>query len=258
MGTIQQRGRLRVGVSATNLLFSTVNPFTGEFEGFDVDIAKEVAIALFGDANPEHIEFVVIPQTDRVTVLTNPQSDIDMVASTFSITCSRQADIDFSSEYFTSGQRLLVPAEDEAAAGHPRHARRRGPAERGPRPGVRRRGLDQHRGAAHLGPRPNPVAPTTHAECLALLQQGQVGAVSTDDTLLAGFKAQDPNVAIVGERLTDEHYGLGLPPQRDEWVRYVNAVLEGVRSSGQWDAIYARWLSGALDAQQPPAAVYSD
>jgi polar amino acid transport system substrate-binding protein len=258
MGTIQQRGRLRVGVSATNLLFSTVDPFTGEFEGFDVDIAKEVAIALFGDANPEHIEFVVIPQTDRVTVLTNPQSDIDMVASTFSITCSRQADIDFSSEYFTSGQRLLVPEEDTAGevtidtlAAEAQQSEDRGRV-------CAAEGSTSIEVLRTWEPRPNAVAPTTHAECLALLQQGQIDAVSTDDTLLAGFKVQDPNVAIVGERLTDEHYGLGLPPQRDEWVRYVNAVLEGVRSSGRWDAIYASWLSGALDEQPPPAAVYSD
>ena len=32
-----------------------------------------------------------------------------------------------------------------------------------------------------------------------LLQQGQVDAISTDDTILAGMKAQDPNVEIVGD-----------------------------------------------------------
>src|ERR671910_2252157 len=62
MADIIGRGRLRVGVSATNLLFSSVDPFTGEFEGFDIDVASAVAIALFGDASPEHIEFVVVPQ----------------------------------------------------------------------------------------------------------------------------------------------------------------------------------------------------
>ena len=105
---------------------------------------------------------------------------------------------------------------------------------------------------------PHAVAPTTHAECLALLQEGEVDAVSTDDTLLAGFKVQDPNVEIVGEFLTDEPYGLGLPPNQDEWVRYVNAVLEDVRSSGRWDAIYGLWLRESLGMQTAPPAVYSD
>jgi len=257
MGTIQQRGRLRVGVSATNLLFSSVNPFDGKLEGFDADIAREVAIALFGDAEPAHIEFVVVPQTDRVKVLVD--GTVDMVVSTFSINCARQQDIDFSTEYFTSGQRLLVPAEDELAgvtidtlAADAQQGEDRGrvcAAEGSTSIGVLRDWQPQA---------PHAVAPTTHAECLALLQQGEVDAVSTDDTLLAGFKVQDPNVRIVGQRLTVEHYGLGLPPQKDEWVRYVNAVLEDVRSSGRWDALYARWLSGALDVQTAPPAVYSD
>ena len=79
---------------------------------------------------------------------------------------------------------------------------------------MRRRGLDQHQCCAPGEPRPSPVAPTTHAECLACSSRAG-STVNTDDTLLAGFKAQDPNVAIVGERLTSRHYGLGLPPQRD-------------------------------------------
>jgi polar amino acid transport system substrate-binding protein len=256
MGTIQARGRLRVGVSATNLLFSTVDPITGDFEGFDVDIAREVARALFGD--PDRVEFVVVAQTDRVAVLQEGTVDqqgtldtVDMVASTFSITCDRQEAIDFSTEYFTSGQRLLVPAED-AAAGVTMDTL----AADGAR-------VCAAEGSTSIGvlrdwePELDTVAPPTHAECLALLQQGEVDAVSTDDTLLAGFKAQDPNVEIVGGRLTTEPYGLGLPPGQDEWVRYVNAVLEDLRSSGRWDEIYARWLSGALGVQQAPAAVYS-
>ena len=256
MADIIGRGRLRVGVSATNLLFSSVDPFTGEFEGFDIDVAREVAIALFGDASPEHIEFVVVPQTDRLAVLQD--GTVDMVASTFSINCARRQEIAFSSEYFTSGQRLLVPVEAAAA-------------------GVTidtlsadaQQSEDRGRVCAAAGstsievlrtrdPAPNTVAPPTHAECLALLQEGEIDAVSTDDTLLAGFKVQDPNVEIVGDFLTDEHYGLGLPPGRDEWVRYVNGVLDDVRSSGRWDAIYAQHLAGALEPRPAPPAVYSD
>jgi polar amino acid transport system substrate-binding protein len=215
-----------------------------------------VAIALFGDAETAHIEFVVVPQTDRVKVL--QEGTVDMVVSTFSINCARQQDIDFSTEYFRSGQRLLVPAEDVAEG-----------VTMDTLAADAQQGEDRGRVCAAEGstsitlirdwqPAPHAVAPTTHAECLALLQQGEVDAVSTDDTLLAGFKVQDPNVEIVGDRLTQEHYGLGLPPGQDEWVRYVNAVLEDVRSSGRWDALYAQWLSGALDAQMAPPAVYSD
>ena len=49
MAAIRDRGRLIVGVSADTLQFGARNPITGQIEGFDVDILKEVAQAIFGD-----------------------------------------------------------------------------------------------------------------------------------------------------------------------------------------------------------------
>jgi len=87
--------------------------------------------------------------------------------------------------------------------------------------------------------------------------------VSTDDTILAGMVVQDPNVTIVGDRETDERYGLGLPPGHDDWVRYVNGVLENVRSSGRWGQIYNDHLLVPMESinpttPAPPPAVYAD
>jgi polar amino acid transport system substrate-binding protein len=67
MAGIQARERLRVGVDTSTNLFSSVDPLTGEFEGFDVDIAREMARAVFGDepygiglppGHPEYVRFV--------------------------------------------------------------------------------------------------------------------------------------------------------------------------------------------------------
>ena len=253
MEAIKQRGRLRVGVSPTTRLFSSVDPVNGMFEGFDDDIAREVANALFG--NPDQIEFVAIPQTDRITRLTttDPGQQVDMVASTFTINCTRLQEIEFSTEYYTSGQRVLVPEEDGRT--------------------LDQLGADDARVCAASGstsldvmrnlPDPPEVVPAaSHTECLALLQEGEIDAVSTDDTILAGMVEQDPNVKIVGDALTVEHYGLGLPPGHDDWVRYVNAVLESVRPA-RWAQIYDAHLLDALhdinpSTPAPPSPAYSD
>lgn len=251
MANIVAQGRLRVGVSPTTLLFSSVNPLTGEFQGFDDDIAREVAAALFGD--PTKIEFVAIPQTDRVPSLV--EGRVDMVVSTFSITCARRQDIAFSTEYFTSGQRVLVPIEDqgktlEMLAGEEKKV-------------CAANGSTSLDLLHELFP-PNQVeGAASHTECLSLLQQGQIDAVSTDDTILAGMVVQDPNVVISGERMTEENYGLGLPPGHDDWVRYVNGVLEDVRASGRWGQIYNDHLLGPMSSinpttPAPPPAVYAD
>jgi polar amino acid transport system substrate-binding protein len=250
MEAIKAQGRLRVGVSPTTLLFSAVKPDTGEFQGFDDDIAREVATALFGD--PAKVEFVAIPQTDRIPSLV--EGRVDMVASTFSINCARRQDIAFSTEYFTSGQRLLVPKEVTATRLD----------ELGPDARVCAASGSTSLDVMRSQPVPPKVVPAaSHAECLSLLQQGQIDAVSTDDTILAGMVVQDPNVEIRGGRMTEEHYGLGLPPGHDDWVRYVNGVLENVRSSGRWGEIYNQWLLGPMETinpttPAPPPAVYAD
>ena len=112
MAEIKERGRLRVGVDISTLLFSSVNPFNGEFEGFDIDIAREVAAALFGRADA--IQLIAIPYSERLNVLV--AGEVDLVADTFTINCRRKQTIAFSTEYFTSAQRLLVRTDDDATS----------------------------------------------------------------------------------------------------------------------------------------------
>jgi polar amino acid transport system substrate-binding protein len=246
MAEVQARGRLRVGVDVRTLRMSALNPLTGEIEGFDVDIAKEVAGALFGDRNA--VELVGIPGGSRADVLV--EGRVDIVASTFSITCERLEEIAFSTEYYHSGRRLLVRRGDPARSLDD---------------------LDGRRVCATAGstplqdlvdlppPGPIPVPVVERGDCLMLLQQGRADAATTNDTILAGWVAQDPNLEIVGPTYTFEATGLGLPPGHDDWARYVNAVLEDVSASGRWDEIYDRWLADLLGPSPgAPTPTYRD
>ena len=87
-------------------------------------------------------------------------------------------------------------------------------------------------------------------DCLVLLQEGAVAGVVTDDSILEGMKAQDPNLTITDLGLTpvDEPYGLAISKAHPEFVRFVNAVLAQEIASGQWAASFRLWV----DAQGPP------
>jgi polar amino acid transport system substrate-binding protein len=85
-----------------------------------------------------------------------------------------------------------------------------------------------------------------------MLQQGQVDAMSTDDTILAGMVAQDPNVKMVGPRFTEEPYGIGIPKGNEDMVRFVNGVLEQSVASGAWARSYSQWL-GRTGESRPAA-----
>src|SRR5207302_7682160 len=86
---------------------------------------------------------------------------------------------------------------------------------------------------------PIPVAVPYWTDCLVLLQQGEVAAISTDDSILAGLAAQDPWTQIVGPRFSNEPYGLAISQQHPDFVRFVNAVLQRMRTGGQWAGSYA-------------------
>lgn len=248
MDEIQQQQVLRVGVDVGTPGFSSVDRTTGEPEGFDVDIAREVADALLGD--PEAVEFVLITAGERIDALT--EGRVDLVAHNFTISCSRWEEISFSTEYFVAGQKVLVRTDSPAESLDD---------------------LDNRRVCATAGStaldhmanmttaQPLPVRVPDRADCLVLLQQGQVDAAATDDAILAGLAAQDPNLELRGEAFSEEPYGLGLPPDHPEWVRYVNAVLEDVRESGRWDDLREEWLAdipGLEVGDDPPAPTYDD
>jgi polar amino acid transport system substrate-binding protein len=107
---------------------------------------------------------------------------------------------------------------------------------------------------------PIPVQVDNWSDCLVMLQQGQVAAVSTDDTILAGMVAQDPNVKMVGPRFTEEPYGIGIPKQNADMVKFVNGVLEQSVASGRWRDSYVRWLGSRTGERQaaPPTPKYRD
>ena len=83
--------------------------------------------------------------------------------------------------------------------------------------------------------------------------------MSTDDTILAGMVAQDPNVKMAGPRFTEEPYGIGIPKANVDMVRFVNGVLASAIAQGRWAASYDRWLGGTGQARPaPPTPVYQD
>ena len=104
MERIAQSGHLVVGVDQTTLLFGYRDPTTGELQGFDIDVAHEVARAIFGD--PDAIQFHALTSTARINAI--KAGTVDMVVSAFSMACARLKDMDFSSVYYDAHQALLA------------------------------------------------------------------------------------------------------------------------------------------------------
>src|SRR5882672_6782745 len=91
------------------------------------------------------------------------------------------------------------------------------------------------------------------------MQIGTVDAVSTDDNILYGLKAQDPTTKLIGDRFTDEPHGIAMRPTETDFVRFVNGVLDQMRADGSWMDLYRKYLApeaGSDSATAPPVAEY--
>jgi polar amino acid transport system substrate-binding protein len=244
MRRIQDRGRLIAGVSADTYLLGSRNPLTGKIEGFDIDMVKAVAKAIFGDENA--YELKVITAADRIPLLQD--NSVDIVARNMTITCDRWTQIAFSSEYYRSGQKILVRKGSTATTLDDLDGEKVcAPA-----------GTSSLTNLVALAPKAIPVSSSSHTGCLVLFQQGDVSAITGDDTVLAGLAAQDPYAVVPNqEAFTAEPYGLGMNSVNVDLVRFVNGVLQQMRDDGEWTQSYNTWLRGALGpAPRPPRAVY--
>jgi polar amino acid transport system substrate-binding protein len=241
---IADRGRLIAGVSADTFLLGSRNPLTGKIEGFDIDMVKAVAKAIFGDENAYQLK--VITAAQRIPALQN--GDVDVVARNMTINCDRWTQIAFSTEYYRSGQKILVRKGAKATS----LADLNGQRVCAPK------GTSSMDNLVRLAPKAIAVGADNHTGCLAMFQQGAVAAITGDDTVLAGLAAQDPYAVVPDQKaFTAEPYGLGFNAKSIDLVRFVNARLEQMRSDGEWTAIYNRWLRAPLGpAPEPPKAVY--
>lgn len=251
LSELQDRGRLVVGVSADTYQLGWANPFEdSRIQGFDIDVARAIA-----DALGVSLQLRVISAADRLPLLgANPdeqEQEIDLVARNMTMNCTRWDQIGFSAVYYNATQKVLVREDDVAAFEKDGVASLAGKNVCAPAGST---SIDNITG---IQPEANPVAAANHTGCLTKFQNGEVDAITGDDTVLAGLAAQDP-YAVVPEQesLSPEPYGIGANKDDVDLIRFINSVLDERRSNGDWQASYNKWLKKYLGDATPPTPQY--
>ena len=244
VANIRARGRLIVGLDIGSNLFSFRDPISGEIVGFDVDVAGEVARDIFG--NPSQVEYRILSSAERITAL--QKGEVDAVVKTMTITCDRRKLVNFSTVYLDAAQRILAPRDSPITK----------PADLSGKRVCVAKGTTSLQRIREIAPPPILVEVVNWADCLVTLQQRQVDAVSTDDSILAGLVSQDPYLHIVGPNMDTQPYGIGVQLDNTGLVRFVNGTLERLRRDGTWNTLYRKWLTVLGPAPAPPNPRYVD
>jgi polar amino acid transport system substrate-binding protein len=244
VANIRTRGRLIVGLDIGSNLFSFRDPISGEIVGFDVDVAGEVTRDIFG--NPSQVEYRILSSDERITAL--QKGEVDVVVKTMTITCDRRKLVNFSTVYLDAAQRILAPRDSPITK----------PADLSGKRVCVAKGTTSLQRIREIAPPPILVEVVNWADCLVTLQQRQVDAVSTDDSILAGLVSQDPYLHIVGPNMDTQPYGIGVQLDNTGLVRFINGTLERLRRDGTWNTLYRKWLTVLGPAPAPPNPRYVD
>lgn len=245
MARIAERGRLVAGVNQSEPLIGHRDPRTGVLSGADIDIVEMIAEAIFGD--PSRVQFVAVSIADRVPALL--ENRVDLVVNSFTITCARQRDIEFSAPYRTAGARVLVPVESSVQGVNDLVGLRT----------CTSRGSTYEHDLVTRVPDANRVVRSGVPECMVALQRGEVDALISDEVIVAGLAAEDPQVRIVDVDMGVADVGVGIRKDAPDLARFVNGVLEQARADGAVDASMQRWFGGELQVLPvQPAPRYRD
>jgi glutamate transport system substrate-binding protein len=252
MAALQAKGKIVVGTKFDQPGLGQKNPLTGKVEGFDPEIAKIVAAAIFGgtpaDAGSK-IEFIETTSPNRELFIEN--GTVDIVVATYTINDARKQRIDFAGPYYVAHQDIMVKAEDDSIKSVADLAGKRVCSVRNSTPAKRIRDMVPDADLQEFD---------TYTLCKEELLNGRTDAVTTDDAILLGFASENPTaLKVVGNQFSTEPYGIGLKRGDDEFRKFVNDTLDQSYANGQWTAAFDSTLgkSGVKAPTPPPVDRYT-
>jgi len=252
MASLLSKGKITVGVKFDQPGLGQKNPISNKVEGFDVEIAKQIALGIFGGSINDiesKIEFKESTTPNREVFLEN--GTVDMVVATYTINDARKQRIDFAGPYYIAGQDIMVKANDTSIKGVNDLAGKKTCSVRNSTPAAN---------IKRLVPTADLTEFDQYSDCVQALRDGRVTSVTTDNSILLGFVAASPaDFKIVGNKFTEEPYGIGVKRGDDAFRTYINDRLEAIYANGEWAKLFAATLGklGIPTPTPPPVNRYA-
>lgn len=213
----------------------------GKYTGFDVDVATYVAKELGHD--PGDIEWKEAKSADRETLL--QRGDVDFIAASYSINPEREKKVDFAGPYLLAHQDVLIRADDDSI---------KKPADLNDKKLCSVTGSTSAQNVkAEIAPKAQLQEYGGYSECLTGVENKVIDALTTDDSILAGYAAQSEfkgKFKLGGFKLSNENYGIGVEKGSDLKAQ-INTALEKMVKDGSWDAAVKKNFGPANYKNEP-------
>ncbi len=226
---IKDRGVLKVGVKVDVPKFGYKDPKTNKTEGFEIDLASEMAKKIVGDS--AKVELSAVTAKTRGPLLDS--GDVDMDISTFTITEERKKSYNFSDPYFTDGVGLLVKKAPGYQGLKDLNDKKIGVAQSSTSKQAVQTEADK------LGIKVTFQEFATYPEIKAALDSGRVDAFSVDRSILYGYL--DDSTTLLQDKFSPQEYGIATKKGNDGLAKLVNDTVNEMKKSGDLDKLIKKW-----------------
>ncbi|MDO5552008.1 MAG: transporter substrate-binding domain-containing protein, partial [Lachnospiraceae bacterium] len=235
---IIDRGALKVGCKSDIPKFSLQNTATGEYEGFEDDLAYEIAGDIFGCTADEAkekklVEFQGVTAKTRGPLLEN--GEIDLVIATFTITDERKETYNFSTPYYTDAVGLLVNKDSGINSIEDLDGKIIGVAQSS----TTKDGFKAYVEEKGLTVNPEFQEFDGYPALAQALATKQIDCFSVDRAILAGY-VNDSN-QILEDRFAEQDYGVASAKENTGLADLVESKVTSMLSDGSMKALQDEW-----------------
>ncbi|MGM0417602.1 MAG: ABC transporter substrate-binding protein [Thermodesulfobacteriota bacterium] len=203
----------------------------GDWVGFDVDIAKEIARRM-------GCKLERVPVSNKTRIAFVQQGRVDMSVANMTHKRERDKSIDFSITYFFDGQKMLAKKGEFSELKD--FVGKKIATMQGTTSEINVKNLLKELGDKNADK--NVISFQKESECFQALEMGRVAAWSTDSTILLGYAAKKPGeYELVGDFFSNEPYGIGLPEDDSKLRDTINFTIQDMWKDGTYQEIYNKW-----------------
>lgn len=234
---LKERGSINVAVKTDVPNFGYQNE-DGSFDGLEIDIAYELAAALFG-VEPEQakedglVNFIGITYDERGTVLDDGTADFTI--ATFSITNERQKQWNFTSPYYTDSLGLMVKKAVTDSNSLGTKAITSISKLDGKIIGVARNTTTRDDLLAYLDRNGLDITPQfmefgSYDALKKALDAGTIDVFSVDRSILYGYV--DNKTTILPDKFAYQNYGIATAKANTELAEFAQQTLDEISQDG--------------------------
>lgn len=235
---IIDRGVLKVGCKSDIPKFSLQNTSTGEYEGFEDDLAYEIAGTIFGCTADEAkeqklVEFQGVTAKTRGPLLEN--GEIDLVIATFTITEERKETYNFSTPYFTDAVGLMVNKDSGIESIEDLNGKVIGVAQAS----TSKDGFEAYAAEKGLDIKPEFQEFDGYPALAQALATKQIDCFSVDRAILSGY-VNDGN-KILPDRFAEQEYGVASAKENTGLAALVEETVTTMLEDSSMKALQDQW-----------------